>query len=460
MSGSFEQLDVPPTFVSFAVAMTKASKVISPEFKRAGSFVCLVRPNYAANGVPEAVSQKRVFALVKSGIADGSILSACALTHHIAEAAAKMCFGNGIGLAFNGEAVLDELFKPLHGAFLLECTAIPDGTLCIGRTTDAPEMAYGGERVSLDALYDAFAGTLESVYPTRAPQSNPAAPRIYTYTDGCKKAPAVVGGRVKVLIPVFPGTNCEYDTARAFKKAGADPEIFVINNQNRENLAQSVKAFSERGRGSQIIMLPGGFSGGDEPDGSGKFITSFFRNDYVSEMVSELLEKRDGLMCGICNGFQALIKLGLVPFGKIVAPSAANPTLTFNEIGRHQSRLVRTRIASNLSPWLSLYEVGETVVVPISHGEGRFVCGEELLASLAANGQIATQYVDLDGRVTMDIDYNPNGSVDAVEGITSPDGRVFGKMGHSERTGSNLYKNVPSAYDLRIFQGAVRYFSF
>ena len=263
-----------------------------------------------------------------------------------------------------------------------------------------------------------------------------------------------------MLIPVFPGTNCEYDTARAFKKAGADPEIFVINNQNRENLAQSVKAFSERGRGSQIIMLPGGFSGGDEPDGSGKFITSFFRNDYVSEMVSELLEKRDGLMCGICNGFQALIKLGLVPFGKIVAPSAANPTLTFNEIGRHQSRLVRTRIASNLSPWLSLYEVGETVVVPISHGEGRFVCGEELLASLAANGQIATQYVDLDGRVTMDIDYNPNGSVDAVEGITSPDGRVFGKMGHSERTGSNLYKNVPSAYDLRIFQGAVRYFSF
>ena len=460
MSGSFEQLDVPPTFVSFAVAMTKASKVISPEFKRAGSFVCLVRPNYAANGVPEAVSQKRVFALVESGIADGSILSACALTHHIAEAAAKMCFGNGIGPAFNGEAVLDELFKPLHGAFLLECTAIPDGTLCIGRTTDAPEMAYGGERVSLDALYDAFAGTLESVYPTRAPQSNPAAPRIYTYTDGCKKAPAVVGGRVKVLIPVFPGTNCEYDTARAFKKAGADPEIFVINNQNRENLAQSVKAFSERGRGSQIIMLPGGFSGGDEPDGSGKFITSFFRNDYVSEMVSELLEKRDGLMCGICNGFQALIKLGLVPFGKIVAPSAANPTLTFNEIGRHQSRLVRTRIASNLSPWLSLYEVGETVVVPISHGEGRFVCGEELLASLAANGQIATQYVDLDGRVTMDIDYNPNGSVDAVEGITSPDGRVFGKMGHSERTGSNLYKNVPSAYDLRIFQGAVRYFSF
>ena len=220
-----------------------------------------------------------------------------------------------------------------------------------------------------------------------------------------------------------------------------------------------MKAFAERGRDSRIIMLPGGFSGGDEPDGSGKFITSFFRNDYVSEMVAELLEKRDGLMCGICNGFQALIKLGLVPFGKIVAPSAENPTLTFNEIGRHQSRLVRTRISSNLSPWLSLYEVGEVVTVPISHGEGRFVCGETRLAALAANGQIATQYVNLDGRVTMDIDYNPNGSVDAIEGITSPDGRGFGKMGHSERTGSNLYKNVPSAYDLRIFQGAVRYFS-
>ena len=459
MSGSFEQLDVPPTFVSFAVAMTKAAKVISPEFKRAGSLVCLLRPEYTADGVPEAASQKRVFSAVEAGVADGSILSAYALTHHAAEAAAKMCFGNGVGLTLDGVSEPDMLFAPMHGAFLLECTAVPDGALCLGHTTDDPAVVCGGDRVPLDKLYDAFAGTLESVYPTRAPQSASAAPRTYSYANGSRKAPAVVGGRVKVLIPVFPGTNCEYDTARAFEKAGADAEIFVVNNLSRESLAQSVKAFAERGRDSRIIMLPGGFSGGDEPDGSGKFITSFFRNDYVSEMVAELLEKRDGLMCGICNGFQALIKLGLVPFGKIVAPSAENPTLTFNEIGRHQSRLVRTRISSNLSPWLSLYEVGEVVTVPISHGEGRFVCGETRLAALAANGQIATQYVNLDGRVTMDIDYNPNGSVDAIEGITSPDGRVFGKMGHSERTGSNLYKNVPSAYDLRIFQGAVRYFS-
>lgn len=226
-----------------------------------------------------------------------------------------------------------------------------------------------------------------------------------------------------MLIPVFPGTNCEYDTARAFEKAGALPEIFVINNLSAENLAQSVREFAHKIDESNIVMLPGGFSGGDEPDGSGKFITSFFRNGYVADAVSALLEKRDGLMCGICNGFQALIKLGLVPFGRIVEPSADNPTLTFNEIGRHQSRLVRTRISSSASPWLSLYEVGEIVTVPISHGEGRFVCGEELLGRLAGNGQIATQYVDADGRVTMDIDFNPNGSVDAIEGITSPDGR-------------------------------------
>ena len=261
-----------------------------------------------------------------------------------------------------------------------------------------------------------------------------------------------------MLIPAFPGTNCEYDSTRAVRDAGADAQIMVINNLSAEGIARSVDAFAEAIRKSQIIFIPGGFSGGDEPDGSAKFITAFFRNQAIKEGVTDLLDSRGGLMCGICNGFQALIKLGLVPFGRIVDTDEHCPTLTFNTIARHQSRIVRTRVASNRSPWLRGTQVGDVFCVPISHGEGRFLAEEDMIARLAANGQIATQYVDLDGNATMDVRFNPNGSMSAIEGITSPDGRVFGKMGHSERVGSGLYRNVSGNYDIRMFESAVKYF--
>ena len=271
-------------------------------------------------------------------------------------------------------------------------------------------------------------------------------------------APAVRTAKPKVLIPAFPGTNCEYDSARAVEDAGAAAEIFVVRNRTAEEIVRSAEIFASRVRDSQIVFIPGGFSGGDEPDGSAKLITAFFRNPGVKESVTDLLEKRDGLMCGICNGFQALIKLGLVPYGRIMDTDEHCPTLTFNTIGRHQSRLVRTRVASNLSPWLRLAELQGIYTVPISHGEGRFLAEESLIRDLAARGQIATQYVDLEGNPTLDLRWNPNGSLCAIEGITSPDGRVFGKMGHSERVGRDLYRNVPGNYDIKMFESAVKYF--
>ena len=280
----------------------------------------------------------------------------------------------------------------------------------------------------------------------------------FSYKSENAIAPAVKVAKPKVLIPVFPGTNCEFDSAKAMADAGAEPEIFVINNLTADGISKSVETFAEKLKTAQMIFVPGGFSGGDEPDGSGKFITAFFRNGAIKEQVTDLLEKRDGLMCGICNGFQALIKLGLVPYGKIIDTDENCPTLTFNTIARHQSRIVRTRIASNKSPWLSFTNVGEVYNVPISHGEGRFLASEELVSELAKNGQIATQYVDLSGNATDDIHFNPNNSVCAIEGITSPDGRVIGKMGHSERIGNGLYKNVPGNYDIKMFEAAVRYF--
>jgi phosphoribosylformylglycinamidine synthase len=280
----------------------------------------------------------------------------------------------------------------------------------------------------------------------------------FCYNAESRIAPSIKVARPKVLIPVFPGTNCEFDSAKAMRDAGAEPEIFVINNQSSDGIARSVESFAEKIKTSQMIFVPGGFSGGDEPDGSAKFITSFFRNPSVKERVTELLEKRDGLMCGICNGFQALIKLGLVPYGKIIDTDENCPTLTYNIIGRHQSKIVRTRVATNKSPWLKNTEVGEIYSVPISHGEGRFLADEALIRDLAAKGQIITQYVDFDGNATNDIAFNPNNSTLAVEGIVSPDGRVLGKMGHAERTGFGLYKNVPGEFDLKLFESAVEYY--
>ena len=280
----------------------------------------------------------------------------------------------------------------------------------------------------------------------------------FSYEAGSRPVPVVKCAKPKVLIPAFPGTNCEFDSAKAMADAGAAPEIIVINNLSADGIARSVEEFAAELKTAQMVFIPGGFSGGDEPDGSAKFITAFFRNAAVKEGVTRLLDERDGLMCGICNGFQALIKLGLVPYGKIIDTDESCPTLTFNTIARHQSRIVRTRVASNKSPWLSLTNVGDVFTVPISHGEGRFLASEELIRQLALNGQIATQYVDMDGLASADIHFNPNGSLFAVEGITSPDGRVFGKMGHSERRGAGLYRNVPGNYDIRMFEAAVKYF--
>ena len=372
----------------------------------------------------------------------------------IAEAVMKMSFGNDIGFVSESDAAL---YGPAYGMILAELAEECDCGQLIGRTTAEPVITYGGETVAISELYELNTAVLEKVYPTKTKETDR---KITAFGENavCNIAPAVKVAKPKVLIPVFPGTNCEFDSARAVMAAGGDAEIVVIRNLTAEDVARSVETVAAKIADSQMIFIPGGFSGGDEPDGSAKFITAFFRNPAIKEQVTKLLDERDGLMCGICNGFQALIKLGLVPYGKIIDTDENCPTLTFNTISRHQSRIVRTRIASNKSPWLSLMNVGDIVNVPISHGEGRFFASEELALQLAANGQIATQYVDLNGEPTMDAAFNPNGSLFAIEGITSPDGRVFGKMGHSERVGAGLYKNVPGNYDIRMFEAAVKYF--
>ena len=457
MSGSFEKLDVPPTLVSFAVTTGKTGEVVSPEFKAAGHKVCLLTPAYDENGLPETASLLETFDTVTELLRSGKAVAAYTPgMGGIAEAVMKMGFGNGLGFAFDDALTLDELFGYAYGSFVLE---MADGTVgkVLGVTTADGSFSYHGEALSQTQVLGAYEDKLESVYACNIPTPVQSM-ETFSYEATQRKAPAVKVAKPKVLIPAFPGTNCEYDSAKAVRDAGAEPEIIVINNLSADGIARSVERFANELKTAQMVFIPGGFSGGDEPDGSGKFITAFFRNAAVKEGVTALLEQRDGLMCGICNGFQALIKLGLVPYGKIIDTDETCPTLTFNNISRHQSRIVRTRVASNKSPWLSLTNVGDVYNVPISHGEGKFLASEELIRQLAANGQIATQYVDLDGNATADVHFNPNGSLYAIEGITSPDGRVFGKMGHSERIGSGLYKNVPGEYNIRMFEAAVKYF--
>ena len=457
MSGSFENLDVPPTLVSFAVTTGTADQAVSPEFKEAGHKVCLVKTAYDENGLPRTESLLETFAMVTDLLRSGRAV-ACYTPGMggVAEAVMKMGFGNGLGLAFEEGLTLEELFGYCYGGFLLEMAQGTVGTV-LGTVTQDGSFSYQGQTLAHSQVLRAYEDKLEPVFPCNIPTREQPM-EAFSFQARERKAPAVKTARPKVLIPAFPGTNCEYDSAKAVRDAGAEPEILVINNLSAEGIARSVDRFAQALKTAQMVFIPGGFSGGDEPDGSGKFITAFFRNGAVKEGVTELLERRDGLMCGICNGFQALIKLGLVPYGKIIDTDETCPTLTFNNINRHQSRIVRTRVASNKSPWLSLTNVGEIYNVPISHGEGKFLAGEELIRQLAANGQIATQYVDLQGAPSADVRFNPNGSMYAIEGITSPDGRVFGKMGHSERIGAGLYRNVPGEYDIRMFQAAVRYF--
>ncbi len=460
MSGTFEQIDVPPTLVSFAVSTADAKRVVSTEFKEAGSTVIRIAPEYSSSGLPNWESVRAVFDQLEQLISEGRAKAIWSVENGgVAEGLAKMAFGNHIGFEFT--KVLPEriLFEPCAGSFIVELNgAAKSGEEVIGRTTEQYKIFSDTQTISLDTLQKAWEGKLESVFPCRI-KTPFATIEAYSHKAATRPAPAVKTAKPRVLIPVFPGTNCEYDTARVFERAGAVPEILVVRNLSANDIEQSVEAAVRLIDNSQMIMIPGGFSGGDEPDGSGKFITAFFRNPKVTEAVHNLLKNRDGLMLGICNGFQALVKLGLVPYGEITDMSENSPTLTFNTIARHQSMMVTTRIASNKSPWLAACEVGDLHTIPISHGEGRFIASGSLLQRMANNGQIATQYVDLSGRPTMDIRFNPNGSVDAIEGITSPDGRVLGKMGHSERIGSLVCKNVPGEKDQKIFESGVRYFA-
>ena len=470
MSGSFEDLDVPPTLVSFATGLGHVGRVTSPEFKGAGHKVIAVLPNYDADGItPLAKSLLAAYDVVEGLVGRGQALAISTPGYGaVAESLFKMCVGNQIGIEAEPSFTTEALFGPAYGSFIVEVSddaQLPEleqgvTVALLGTTTEAYELKACGETIDLSELQEAWEGAIESVFPYRA--EGPKVQKLdfsVAEKQVSRPKPAIHVARPRVVIPVFPGTNCEYDTARAFRRAGAEPSVLVINNLTPEAVAESTHELARRIRESQIVMIPGGFSGGDEPDGSAKFITAFFRAPEVTEAVRELLQSRDGLMLGICNGFQALIKLGLVPYGDIRPMDETCPTLTFNTIGRHQSRLVRTRVASDLSPWLSKCEVGDMHEIAISHGEGRFVASPELVAELAAKGQIATQYVGEDGEPAMSLDVNPNGSVLAIEGITSPDGRVLGKMGHTERSGEGLYKNVPGNKFQPLIEGGVSYFT-
>ena len=467
MSGTFEEIDVPPTLVSFAVSTAKTDKIVSQEFKNPNATIIYIKPEYDENNLVKFASLKKVFKTVEKLIADGKVSACWSVAYGgISEAVAKMAFGNKIGFRFTEKCSAKELFRACYGSFVIELTKgvntenldLPrDSYKMLGVTTSEYIIAAPDYTIDLNKLEKLWADKLEPVFPAKV-KTNDVKPVKYSYEAESRKAPAIKVAKPKVLIPVFPGTNCEYDTARAFEKAGAEAEIFVVRNLNAAMISESVDEMEKLIKQSQIVMLPGGFSGGDEPDGSGKFIVSFLRNPRLTDAIHELLQKRDGLMLGICNGFQALVKLGLVPYGEIVDMRDNSPTLTFNTIHRHQSKMVNTRIASNKSPWLASCNVGDIHNIAISHGEGRFVASAKELELLAKNGQIATQYVDFDGEPTLDIHCNPNTSIDAIEGITSPDGRVLGKMGHSERKGNGVCINVPGEKDQQIFENGVRYF--
>lgn len=482
MSGSFEDIDVPPTLVSFAVTTADVDSILTNEFKAPNHRVVALLPELDSEGLPKTDSLQRNFQVVKSLGDAGMICSAYVPgMGGVAEAIMKMCFGNMIGFKFDDSLPAElagSLFEYCYGSFLLELADGADISAAakaveIGGTTDEAAITLGGERVGLADLLKEYEGKLEPIYPCNIQTAVQKIPWLDYRTEehrteilrSSSQVPGegtahVLSVKPKVIIPTFPGTNCEYDSARAVETAGAEAQIILIRNMNAEAIAKSTEAFAKALKGAQMVFIPGGFSGGDEPDGSGKFITAFFRNPVVKEAVTDLMDRRAGLMCGICNGFQALIKLGLVPFGKIIDTDETCPTLTLNEIGRHQSKLVRIRVASNKSPWLGGTEVGDIFTVPVSHGEGRLLAEESLLRKLAANGQIATQYVDDGGRPSSDVRFNPNGSAFAIEGMTSPDGRIFGKMGHAERIGYGLYRNVPGNYDMKMFESAVKYFKF
>jgi phosphoribosylformylglycinamidine synthase len=457
MSGSFEnngkRIDVPPTLVSFAVSVTKIDNIITPEFKKPGSLVYRLKPPISVYEKPDFAALRDFFDNAEKLIAGGKILSAWAAgSGGTAEAVIKMCVGNRIGFAAEKPLATQAGFA----GFVVETDeSLPDGEL-LGRTIEKYCLQTDLYAIPFEKLQRSWEQTLETVYPCLIEQTGKR--ELFHYGKGAAVKTKSHFAKPRFVIPVFPGTNSEYDTAKAIEEAGGEALTVVIRNLTPDGIAESVKEFKKTVYSSQGIVISGGFSGGDEPDGSGKFITAFFRNSAITEAVTDLLQMRSGLICGICNGFQALIKLGLVPYGEIRSMTERSPTLTYNKIGRHISTLVRTRVVSNKSPWLSHLELGYSYFVPVSHGEGRFVAEEPYIRELAANGQIATQYVDLDGMPSQDIRFNPNNSDFAIEGITSPDGRVFGRMAHNERYDNGLFKNAPGIRKMDIFAGAVNYF--
>ncbi len=458
MSGTFENIDVPPTLVSFAVTTDNVKNIISPEFKKAGSKVVWIKPEYDKNGLPTTESLLECFEKVTKLVQSGKALAAYTpVFGGVAEGIMKMAMGNGLGFEFEQGVSMSDIFGYSYGSFVVELADSENAGTVLGHTTEKDDICYNGEVLALADVSKVYEDKLEKIYPCNIETEAKEIP-AFSFEGKSNLTPKIGVAKPKVLIPVFPGTNCEFDTAKAMRDAGAEPEIFVIKNLTPNDIAESVEAFAKALEESQIVFIPGGFSGGDEPDGSAKFITAFFRNPEIKDATTKLLDERDGLMCGICNGFQALIKLGLVPYGKIIDTDENCPTLSYNTISRHQSKLVRTRVASCKSPWLANANVGDIYTVPISHGEGRFMASDALVKELAENGQILTQYVDLSGNPTNDIQYNPNGSTFAIEGITSPDGRVIGKMGHSERWAKGLYKNVEGEFDMGLFRSAVEYY--
>ena len=468
MSGTFMDIDVPPTLTSFAITDIDADDVVSTEFKQEGSRLVLLTSPVDEDGIIDFEVFRKNLLKVRELAAAGKLLAADTIGRGgLYITLVKMAVGNGIGADVKWDG---DILAPLYGSLVIEVAEDEDvdalmagaGYAVIGQTAEDGKLTVNGEVEDIAEITAKWQEPVESVFPVRTAdfrdKKDETAVSRSLYTERNSAGPAVKIARPKVVIPAFPGTNCEVDSARAFRRAGADADIHIIRNLTTVQLEDSIRELERKIRESQIIMIPGGFSGGDEPDGSAKFITAVFRNPAIKDAVTDLLENRDGLMLGICNGFQALIKLGLVPEGRIVDMTENSPTLTYNKIGRHASCLVRTGITSVKSPWLAGVEAGDVFTIPVSHGEGRFIADDETLARLAANGQIATQYVDFDGNPSMDIAFNPNGSVMAIEGITSPDGRVFGKMGHSERIGKNVYKNVLGEKDQKIFESGVKYF--
>lgn len=469
MSGTFKDIEVPPTLVSFAVDTVDAKKVVSPEFKKADSKVVMLCVNKAENDVVDFEELKRNLDKVRELIHGNKVLSTYALGFAgVGEAISKMAFGNKIGFKFSEEAEKtftdDKLFEASYGNIVLElanddlCMLEGYNYVVLGSTTKEASIFIKGEELALDELYKAHCSTLEPIFPTKTEEVKSKIETISYISQGEAKKSSLSIATPRVFIPAFPGTNCEYDSARAFERVGANANIRVFKNLTYKDIEDSIDTIVNEIKSSQIIMLPGGFSAGDEPDGSGKFIATVFRNPRVQEAINEFLTQKDGLMLGICNGFQVLIKLGLVPYGEIRVPSESAPTLTYNNIGRHQAKIARTRISSNKSPWLAQTNVGDIHNIAISHGEGKFVASEDVMRELIANGQVATQYVDFNNEATYDIESNPNGSFYAVEGITSVDGRVFGKMGHSERIGEEVYKNIIGEKEQKIFESGVKYF--